>query len=116
MCVIDLDPCDVWHETRRKARKEHKCSCCGRTVRKGETYLVHFDIFEGRHNSEKCCAECEQDRNEFCKAHGSAVCSPGYFPVVLEECVSDDPDDEDGNRWEPMLERLVARRKERGAS
>ncbi len=48
MCEIDFDgTCSVWRENTRKARKEHRCSCCGGTIRVGKTYLDHFSVYEG---------------------------------------------------------------------
>ncbi len=52
MCSIDLDPCEVWREEERKARKEHRCACCNRVIKPGTKYLSHFSVFEGSPTTE----------------------------------------------------------------
>lgn len=105
MCYLDLGPCDVWQETQRKARKEHRCGCCRRTIRAGETYLVHFSIYEGNLNSQKCCTDCKSDRQDFANAHGGMICTPEILPMLLEECIDEEP--AEAERWRPMLERIL---------
>lgn len=110
MCEIDTgDRCEVWDERHRKARKEHKCSCCYRTIMMGELYLVHFSVYEGNCETQKCCAECEFDRHQFSQAHEGWLPQPHYLPEMLDECISEDPDSEE--KWKPMLERILASRK-----
>lgn len=111
MCVIDdLEHCPVWRETERKARKEHKCSCCRRRIGPGETYLDHFSVFDGGPHREKMCAECVADRRDFADAHGGVLCNPSYFPRMLADCIGDDEDGET-RRWEEMEQRIYSRRK-----
>jgi hypothetical protein len=109
MCFIDLEPCDVWRETRRRAVKEHLCSCCRRAIPPGEDYLVHFSLFDGDTHSAKCCAECERDRQEFARAHQGTLCAPDYLPDLIAECISEEPETE--AMWRPMLARIEASRK-----
>jgi hypothetical protein len=109
MCFVDLEPCEIWNEKHRTARKEHSCSCCDRTIRIGEVYLVHFDVFEGQTTSEKCCAECESDRDIFANEHEGTLCSPGWLQNMIRDCIGEDPESKDV--WLPMLERI----KNRGA-
>jgi hypothetical protein len=71
---------------------------------------VHFSIFEGERLSEKLCGDCEEDRAEFAKAHGSQLPTPGGFRMLLEDCVADS-DEDDGERWGPMLRAIEARAK-----
>lgn len=106
MCYIDLEPCEVWNEAARKARKEHKCACCERTIRKGETYLVHFSVFEGDATSEKMCDECDTDRVTFGDNHGGVRGSPGYFKVMLADCIAEDGEE----RWKEMMDSIKARK------
>ena len=109
MCVIDTDEyCTVWNETERKARKPHKCSCCRRQIRPGETYMTHFSIFEGVCIDGKCCADCEKDRQEFAAAHGGYRCDPGNFSQQVADCISEG--DEDEARWRPMERRIMEAR------
>jgi hypothetical protein len=109
MCVIDLEPCAVWRETRRKARKEHRCSCCLRTIRAGEGYLAHFSVYDGDATSEKCCVDCERDRKAFAVAHDGMLCTPGNLAWMLVDCIGDEPETE--ARWGPLLTRIEASRK-----
>jgi hypothetical protein len=112
VCFVDLDPCEVWREYHRTARKGHTCSCCRRAILKGETYLVHFSIFERRPTSEKCCGECEADRKAFADAHGGTLCTPSFLLEMLRECVGEEPESEE--TWRPVIDRIVARRPRRG--
>lgn len=108
MCFVDLEPCQLWDERHRKARKPHRCSCCRREIRAGETYLIHFSVFEGMATTEKCCPECEADREIFAKAHDGTLCSPGWLVTMIGDCMSEEP--ESRAVWEPMLARIRARR------
>lgn len=111
MCDIDLDgQCDVWRETTRTARKQHKCSSCGGVISSGEKYIEHFDIFEGESNTERCCMACDADRQEFCAAH-NVMLGPNSWEHYLSECIYDGGHDEDGRKWGPMLKRQEERRK-----
>lgn len=107
MCFVDLEPCEVWEERHRKARKVHRCSCCGRAISPGERYLVHFSVFQGDPTSEKCCAACEADRQKFADAHGGTLCTPGWLPNMLRSCIGEDPDSEE--TWAPMLKSIRSR-------
>lgn len=110
MCVIDFDDyCTIWRETEHKARKQHKCSCCRRKIEPGETYIVHFSIFDGSATSEKCCAECGKNREEFAKAHDGAMMNPSSFPQMVADCISED--DEEDSAWAAMLDRIHRRAK-----
>jgi hypothetical protein len=110
MCVIDIDDyCTVWEEHQHRARKPHKCSCCRRQIEPGETYVAHFSIFYGDCTSEKCCADCEKDRQEFAEAHDGAMRNPGSFPMMVSDCISEG--DEEDAAWEAMLTRIRGRRK-----
>lgn len=108
MCSIDLEYCEVWSETKRKARKGHACSCCRGAIQPGEAYIVHFSIFEGDRTSGKLCGPCEVARKEFSDAHDSGTPTPQYFPKLLLECIHDG-DEESDARWRPMLDAIDAR-------
>jgi hypothetical protein len=55
----DYEPCDVWRDTKRRARKEHKCSACKETIQRTHFYIEHFSIFEGEFDTFKRCMRCE---------------------------------------------------------
>lgn len=59
-----IDGCDesfvVYHAHRPvRARKEHRCSECGRTIPAGETYYRADGLFEGRWDIYHTCAHCK---------------------------------------------------------
>lgn len=107
MCDLNLVRCDLWSETTRKARKEHRCSCCRRTIRKGEEYLVHFSVYDGLTNWEKSCTECAKDRDEFGAEHMDTP-APSAMPVLLQQCIEEGLDSEE--RWGSMLKRIEGRK------
>lgn len=106
MCMIsDREPCEVWNEYERKARKPHVCDSCWATIAPGTFYLVHFNVFEGRANAEKMCLACRDDRAAFAKEHEGMLMEPSQFRNDLYECIGEGDDDE---RWKPMLVRIDA--------
>lgn len=57
---VDIDgTCSVWEQRQHRARKQHCCDACGETIRIGDVYTAHFDVFEGETRSVKRCARCE---------------------------------------------------------
>lgn len=109
MCAIDLDPCDVWLEKPRLARKAHLCDGCGTTIKPRSPYLVHFDVFEGAPNSEKCCYRCWLAREEFAEAHGQSF-TPSSIEPMLDECISGaDPGDPETKRWRRLQRSVLGR-------
>jgi hypothetical protein len=55
----DCEPCEVWRETKRRARKEHKCSACKETIERTHFYIEHFSLFDGDIDTLKRCIRCE---------------------------------------------------------
>jgi hypothetical protein len=110
MCYIELEPCGVWLETERKARKAHQCSSCKGAILPGQPYTKHFSILEpgDRPVSEKICAPCVVARSEFGDAHESGDPTPSYFPAMLVECIQEG-DAESEAKWKPMLEAIQGR-------
>lgn len=107
MCDISLEPCDVWTETERTARKEHVCSSCRGRILPKARYWTHFSKYDGEVSFQRICGPCYAARDEFANAHESTPV-PAYFPTLLRECI-DDHDEESKRRWGPMLAALVAR-------
>ena len=110
MCFIDLDMATVWRESERKARKEHKCSCCWGGILIGARYLSRFSVHDGRASSERMCLPCRDAREEFTAAHehdGAYIPVPSFFSEMLAECIGDGEESE--KRWAPMLDAINAR-------
>ena len=107
MCVIETDSyAEVWEETIiQKSRKDHKCSCCGTTIKSASSYLYHFDVFEGNASTEKMCMDCLSDRWKFTAEHGGYVPCPSSFTMMLQDCIADG-DEESEKIWEPMLRKI----------
>lgn len=65
MCM--LNDCDdmvtLLAENDYKAKKDHRCAECGRTIHAGESYHRDTFIFEGRRQSHKTCGHCMVARN-----------------------------------------------------
>lgn len=64
MCLVhdaDGDWTELADETRR-ARKEHRCSECGRTIAVGESYQYIVGKSEGELCDSRCCAHCRVAR------------------------------------------------------
>jgi hypothetical protein len=47
---------------KRKARKEHTCSLCARTIDAGETYEYQRNIYDGHLYTWKECVHCDAMR------------------------------------------------------
>lgn len=65
-CVLDdyevASICDV---VDRRARKEHQCTECQRTIRVGEQYELCDMLFDGRWSHFKTCAQCQAIRRDY---------------------------------------------------
>lgn len=110
MCEIDAgDSYEVWSETKRRARKEHKCDGCHGRIAPGEAYVVHFSVFEGDPSSAKMCEPCDVTRMAFAEAHQGRIPHPDSLWDTLQECIFEG-DDESETRWQPMLDQMMARR------
>lgn len=42
-----------------RARKEHRCDQCGRTIQVGEVYRRQGGVWDGRMSTSICCLQCE---------------------------------------------------------
>lgn len=56
----DGEPYTVPPDPRRqRARKEHTCSACGETIRRGDLYIYEFSVFDGDSETVKRCLRCD---------------------------------------------------------
>jgi hypothetical protein len=113
MCYIELEPCTVWRETPRTARKVHRCSVCARAIQPGELYIDHFSLDENGPCTAKVCSDCRQAQDIFAAAHedeyGPSYIQPPGFATLLSDCIAEG-DEESETRWRPMLNAINARR------
>lgn len=110
MCdAPELEPCTLFEERTRRARKPHVCTICRNAILPKEEYKVHFSVFEGEVYSAKVCDACQRDREAFNREHGfEAYVQPAAFEGVVQECTYEG--DEEKARWQPILDRIRARR------
>lgn len=111
MCTIDTsdydDPCSVWHNVQRRARKPHVCATCLRAIERGETYRIHTSILDGDVSSEKACADCTAVIDEFGREHHTLYAPTSIFDG-LEHCVEEQ--EAGWERWGAALTTIMARR------
>lgn len=104
MCDLnDEDVSTIWEVRRVRARKSYRCETCCAPIHAGEAYARIFSLFEGQASDQTVCVPCQDDNEEFGKAHGYSP-NPSAFYSYLSECIRDE-----GERWAPMLERLNTR-------
>jgi hypothetical protein len=60
MCDCELPSAYV--ETKRRARKDHRCVECERTIRAGSEYLYISGVWDREGQSFKCCLRCADVR------------------------------------------------------
>ena len=106
MCDINLDVCQVWRETKHRARKPHRCACCRVSIQVGQEYISHFSVFDNEATSEALCLPCQADRADFTAAHSELTPAPSAFYQMLLDCIDENAED---NRWLTMRDRIVAR-------
>ena len=114
MCEMTNDGWEpkVWSESRRKARKEHRCESCRGTIRVGAVYFVHFSVFDDSVTNEKCCSRCQADRQAFAKEPGHLLPMPSSFTESLDECIADDEATAlERRRWRGVLRNVERRGK-----
>jgi hypothetical protein len=56
----DYDPPELYSETQRTARKEHRCEECWRMIAAGEQYWYASGKAEGEFFDAKTCAHCHR--------------------------------------------------------
>ncbi len=106
MCSLDLEPCTVWRNTPRVARKAHECDCCSAPIAPATPYLDHFNVVDGSANTEKLCSACWFAWMQFGEAH-EQMCTPSGLFQMLRDCVGENDDEEDV--WRPVLASILKR-------
>lgn len=76
MC-FDGDPVDLLKTRQTKARTQHRCAECARTIEAGETYLYEAWIYEGGFDTHKTCSHCQAARRWLLE-----VCSSWQYGAV----------------------------------
>lgn len=111
MCDFSIDEtCDVWNESRPRARKEHVCSSCAGPIRPGETYLRVSMVFDGTGSTSKACPSCTEDYDAF-RAEHTQWYEPGSLGVMLEECVEYAESEAEAEPWRRRLDSLRDRKR-----
>ena len=72
-CYCDFEMPTVCRVEKRKARKEHRCCACFRTIRAGERYENAWGVWDGAQSSYKTCHLCVELR-EYTAAHIPCFC------------------------------------------
>jgi hypothetical protein len=81
MCrVDDAERCTQLQLCERKARKEHRCSECYRTIAKGERYRYEVTVYDGFTSTIKTCKHCWVAREWLTENCGGFI-----YKQVLEE-------------------------------
>lgn len=79
MC-FDGDPVDLVKAKEQRARKEHLCAECGRTIASGEVYLYEAWVYEGSFDTHRTCGQCHAARRWLVE-----ICSTWQYGWVLNE-------------------------------
>lgn len=70
-----------------KARKEHTCDYCGRTIKKGEVYEYSKNIFNGDIYTWKGCKDCLEFIQKFdVQGDNNGVTYEDVEEVASDEC------------------------------
>ncbi len=59
MCSCDLIAPSVYRESIRTAKKQHKCSECGATIKPKDQYVYIFGVWDGDPRFYKQCMRCK---------------------------------------------------------
>src|SRR5512141_2158603 len=85
-CECDGDPLNILDERFViAARKDHKCSECGRTIKTGESYEFVFGLANGKGHTYKTCVQCLNLRN-WITAHIPCFC--WSYTMMREDAIN----------------------------
>ena len=83
-CYCDYEAPSICHEATPIARKNHRCTECGRAILKGDRYEYTWGIWGGDAQEFKTCQRCIALR-DFVKAHVPCLCD--VLGGLIEECM-----------------------------
>lgn len=100
------------------AKKEHKCSLCGGTIKIGEQYKRYSGKYEGDMFDHKYCADCERCLNYYLDVSKENEYSEDWISDTLQEdfchdCIhgfriDDCLDDCEENVWHcPIIQKAI---------
>lgn len=72
-CYCDYERPEFYHSETRRARKQHRCTECGRAIQPGEKYEHVRAKWEGDIRTHNTCAHCLALR-EWVQAHVPCFC------------------------------------------
>ncbi len=91
MCVCDWDGPDVSSRRWQKARKEHRCGECWRTINVGERYEVHTGLYEGKWETYRWCAHCSASQKIYAEVDECECWLYGDLWSPIQEAAGDMP-------------------------
>jgi hypothetical protein len=113
MCDVSIDDvCEVWRQTPRTARKEHRCRTCHGRILPGERYIVHFAVYDGDPCSEKMCGPCDAAAAEFAAHHDGTRFVPSATMETLRDCYMEENRDgwtDQDRRWRSLVAGMLVR-------
>lgn len=113
MCDIDWGFDGGWSffkEKVVKARIEHTCASCRRTIEPGEKYIRHFSVFDTYPTSQKSCYECHEVMEKFADEHSWRTC-PSDTVSILQDCIENEEDQDIRDMWQAELNTINSRRR-----
>lgn len=79
-CYCYYEPAEFYHKEERRAKKDHRCSECGRTIEPSETYEYVRGKWNGDFDTFKTCPRClallewvQAHVPCFCWEHGNLI-------------------------------------------
>jgi hypothetical protein len=97
MCGVEFDGYnDFTCETKRKARKQHRCRECRNLIEPGQTYTHHSSLYDGHVSTHKTCQKCDRVEEAHAKAEramgGDASFYVGELLDTVKECTAEHPE------------------------
>lgn len=93
MCMVDGADTDwtPFATVERRARKEHRCGECGRTIEPGESYWILGGVAEGTIYRTKTCAHCKAGPCAWLVKHCRGYLLEGVLEDIEEHWDYPDP-------------------------